>query len=1049
MSDLAQTHIDLIDESVTPSVGQTEVPLYFIATRENKIIDSSTNKIAPGTAKSVANQLMVFNSSKSVMDSFGTPYFEEENGTINQGSELNEWGLFGLYNILGITNTAYVVRADIDLGQLEYANSAPRALAKNGTQWFDLSQSSLGFFRANGNSRPALAWDSVNVSIIDSTGVDDSNKPLANMGQYGDIAMVAVSADVDYVTYENFGGVWYEIGSPEWVAQFPSYAVAGNTSLPADGNSMTINGTEITFTTSDITSLETVIAKINSSFADGSVLASNDNSKLKITKIQGTLTLTDGTGTPLKNMGFAVDSSLGTFAINQVQLFHSSHTNYPSGAVAGSIWVKTTQPNNGSNYVVKNYKSSTNTWTAVSCPLYASFLDAEASYGNNLQSGSLFALYNMQNTDTKILTYQGNSSFAVTGDAQNPTVTSNDIISITTLINGSKVKTNINLGDSKTVAEVASKINKAAILGVTAEVAEDNKNLRIISLNGKALDLENVVGESLTSLGITAGEYSNWVRSDAIPSITEPTSDPADGTLWINSNFAVDIMVNDGVSWKGYNNLLGNEDCDPNGVILSSEEPLKQTDGTPLVENDLWINTADMENYPALYRYFNGSWELVDKTDQTTPFGIVFADARSNAGPEYTGSSHTAFSTKNSDLVKSDYVDPDCVDPRVYASGTLLFNMRYSTYNVKKYEANYFANAIAEYGETFKVGGNDTTPSFPTPGTVDNPIVSRWVIASGNATDGAGLFGRFAQRKMIVNAINESINFNEDIRSNIYDYIIASAPGYPEVDSALISLNADKKDLFYIISDTPKRLEPNGNAVIEWANNANNAASNGENGRTVTSYLLTRQYPPMALTSNVDGSEIAVPTSIVKIRNWLQTPRGQITAGTAYGPVTNASTVGYITEEDEYSPIALKDGLAGIITQNKMNPIMYVGTYGLLFWAENTENSIDSSLSDEHTVRTVLHLKRDVNNASYPYFFKIHTEALRNDFYNTITGILSEYVSRGEIYDFTVVCDRTNNTNERIQRKELWCDIAIEATKGVEQIYIPIRIVNVGTLSGE
>lgn len=1049
MSDLAQTHIEITDDSVVASVGQTEVPLYFIATRENKIIDSSTNKIAPGTAKSVANQLMVFNSSKAVMDSFGTPYFEESNGTINQGSELNEWGLLGLYNILGITNTAYVVRADIDLAQLEYSVSAPRALAKNGTQWFDLSQSSLGYFRANGNSRPAVAWDSVNVSIIDSTGVDDNNKPLANMGQYGDIAMVAVSADVDYKTYENFGGVWYEIGSNEWVEQFPSNAVAGNTSLPVDGNEFTVNGQEITFEAVDVASIETVVAKINATFADGSVIATNDNGKLKITKVQGILVLEDGAGTPLQNMGFTVDTETGKIKINQVQLFHSSHTSYPSGSMAGSIWVKTTQPNNGSNYVIKNYRSSTNIWTTVSCPLYSSFLDAEAAYGNNLQSGSLFALYNMENTETKVLTYQGSSSFAITGDAQNPAAVGTDVISISTLVNGVKTTTRINLAGATTAASVASRINKAAILGVTAEVAEDNKNLRIISLNGKAIVIDNVVGQSLTSLGITAGEYSNWVKSDAIPSVSEPTSDPSDGTYWINSDFAVDIMVNDGVSWRGYNNLLGNEDCDPNGVILSSEEPLRQSDGTPLVDNDLWINTADLDNYPALYRYYNGVWELVDKTDQTTPFGIVFADARTNAGPDYNGSIHTAFSTRNSDLVKSDYVDPDCVDPRVYASGTLLFNMRYSTYNVKKYEANYFGNAVSEYGSTFQVGGNDTTPFFPTPGTVENPDVSRWTIASGNATDGAGLFGRFAQRKMVVNAINESINSNEDIRSNIYDFIIASAPGYPETDAAMVSLDADKQDLFYIASDTPKRLAPNGNAITEWANNANNAATNGDDGRTVSSYLLTRQYPPMGLMTNVDGSEVAVPASIVKVRNWLQTPRGQITAGTAYGPITSASTVGYITEEDEYAPITLKDGLASIVTQNKMNPMMYVGTYGLLFWGENTENNVDSALSDEHTVRTILHLKRDVNNASYPYFFKIHTEALRNDFYNTITGILSEYVSRGEIYDFTVVCDRTNNTNERIQRKELWCDIAIEATKGVEQIYIPIRIVNVGTLSGE
>ena len=1043
MADLAQTYISLIDESITPSSGKTDVPLYFIATRENKIVDDTTNKVAPATMKAVANQLMVFNSSKTVMDSFGIPYFEENNGTINQGSELNEWGLLGLYNILGITNTAYAVRADIDLAQLDYSVSSPRALAKNGTQWFDLSQSSLGLFRANGNAKPALAWDSVNVSVINESGVDEEKKPLANMGQFGDIAIVAIEGS-DYKFFECFGDKWEEIGSENWVAQFPSFAVAGNNSLPLNGNSFSINGKAISFAESDVATIDTVVAKINSSFADGSVIASAENNKLKITRTEGVLTLTDGIGQPLHNMGFAINEA-GAFTVSTVSLFHSTHTSYPSGVVAGSIWVKTTQPNNGSDYVVKNYKASTNTWTIIPCPLHSSFIDAEASYGISLQGGSLFALFNNTDTTTKILSFQGANSFAITGNAEAPTANANDVFAITTLVNGAKTTTRINVGTGTSASDIASKINKAAISGVMAEIAEDNINLRIISLNGKAIKLENIFGDSLSSLGLSEGEFSNWVRASAIPSVSEPTSEPAEGTLWINDDFAVDIMVNDGVCWRGYNNLLGNENCDPNGVILSSEEPLTQSDGTPLVENDLWINTADLDNYPALYRYSNGAFEMVDKTDQTTPFGIVFADARSNAGPSYTingqlASSHVEFSEKARDLIKSDYIDPDCIDPRTYAAGTLLFNMRYSTYNVKKFEPSLFATATVDMGNTFQVGGNDTTAVFPTPGSVKNPVVSRWTTASGNDLSGVGIFGRKAQRKMIINAIAECINTNEDIRSKVYDFIVACAPGYPELDDELIALNSDKKDLFYIISDTPSRLKPSGNEIIDWANNANNASSHGQDGRTITSYMITRQYPPMALTSNVDGQEVAVPSSLVKLHNWLQTPRGQITAGTSYGVVNSASTVGYITDEDEYAAVALKDGLANIVVQNKMNPIMYIGNYGLMFWGENTENSVSSSLSDEHTVKTILHLKRDLDNASYPYFFKIHTPQLRDNFKNDIVGILSEYVSRGELYDFVVICDSSNNTSTTIAQKQLWCDVIVYATSGIEAIYIPIRI---------
>jgi hypothetical protein len=52
------------------------------------------------------------------------------------------------------------------------------------------------------------------------------------------------------------------------------------------------------------------------------------------------------------------------------------------------------------------------------------------------------------------------------------------------------------------------------------------------------------------------------------------------------------------------------------------------------------------------------------------------------------------------------------------------------------------------------------------------------------------------------------------------------------------------------------------------------------------------------------------------------------------------------------------------------------------------------------------------------------------------------------VYDYLVVCDESNNTPARIDRSELWVDIAIEPVKAVEFIYIPIRILNTGEISG-
>ena len=61
--------------------------------------------------------------------------------------------------------------------------------------------------------------------------------------------------------------------------------------------------------------------------------------------------------------------------------------------------------------------------------------------------------------------------------------------------------------------------------------------------------------------------------------------------------------------------------------------------------------------------------------------------------------------------------------------------------------------------------------------------------------------------------------------------------------------------------------------------------------------------------------------------------------------------------------------------------------------------------------------------------------------------LMIDLIAKRGIYDYLVVCDDTNNTPARIDRNELWVDIAIEPVKAVEFIYIPLRIKNTGAIA--
>ena len=78
--------------------------------------------------------------------------------------------------------------------------------------------------------------------------------------------------------------------------------------------------------------------------------------------------------------------------------------------------------------------------------------------------------------------------------------------------------------------------------------------------------------------------------------------------------------------------------------------------------------------------------------------------------------------------------------------------------------------------------------------------------------------------------------------------------------------------------------------------------------------------------------------------------------------------------------------------------------------------------------------------------FEPNDTITRNEVKNAVEQLLNDITAKRGIYDYLVVCDETNNTPARIDRNELYIDIAIEPTKAVEFIYIPVRIKNTGEI---
>lgn len=1029
MGNFARTEITVTDETMTTSGISTEIPLYVFATASNKLQEEST-EIALGTTPEMSNTLLTLTSTKECLQLFGVPSFVEENGTVVQGDERNEYGLLALYDGLRVTNTAYAIRANIDLSQLGASSAEPKGKPVTDKLWLDTKNTAIGLAVSNGGQTASRAWTSVTDYVkldeayinVDAEGNYSTDYPVSSVGMY---AIGVKNGTLVY--FESFkDATWKEIGSDAWFAAKGTSILSGTVStMPAVGAKCTVCDEELVFGETDVISIDTVataferIAGIKATVVNGCIKLASENKIIK---------LVDGELTPLATLNFALVD--GEATAETVKVFFNSSINYPNGSMAGSVWFKTTASNSGMNLIIKKYSASAERWNTLAVPVAGTFTDIEKQIGASiLSSSNVGAVYTAPFGDFGLYKFNGSKSMKITGAGTLDSIPAGTLVLKQLGLNNSLRTLTVETTEALAKADFADKFSKAVLeqelSGITMTL-DDNGNAVILSDMGTAITLE-MTDELANALGIENGEFNHWeLVSALIASDNEPKDKPEYGTLWFNNDYVVDIMVSNGEAWVGYKHMYPNA-----SIFVQSNEP------EGVAENSLWIDPS-AEVYPLIKRRFDNDWEVVDLTDQTSPLGCVFAELRANAGYGYEGSTHIPFSTDLVDLMVSDYVDPEVIDPRSYPAGMICFNTRCSTNNVKKFDDTY-VNAIVDLGETYKVGNSI---EFRTPGTAENKETDRWICESGNAEDGSGLFGKKAQRKCVVRALAEAIVSNEDLRNENFDIFFVNCAGYPELDDEINSLNLDRKETFYNVTDTPMTLKPNATDIQNWANNANNATSHGEEGRVVLSAYQGRTYPPVALMSNVDGLEVAAPTSIAKMRALLTLPRGQIAAGVSHGTITSVGSVGYITDEQEYAPIQIaSNGLGPILTSVNINPILARRNTALMFWGENTENSYTSVLSDEHCILTLCRLKRKLDEASTPFFFRINNQQTRDDFTKALKDVLSEFVGTGEIYDYVLVTDESVNTKQRIQQKQLWAEIAVSLSRGIEYIGIPIRCV--------
>ena len=578
----------------------------------------------------------------------------------------------------------------------------------------------------------------------------------------------------------------------------------------------------------------------------------------------------------------------------------------------------------------------------------------------------------------------------------------------------------------------------------------------ITGANDLIMEITSISGGGATSATYVSGvptinyrtQLSNWVEFTYVSNEGEPVAAPANDTNWFYSVVdQVDIMINYSGAWYGYGNRdydssgfplpSGTNTTDPNGPLISATAPSVQSDGSALQYGDLWIDTGDLENYPVISRWQSvdgtDQWKLINNTDQTSSTGVVFADARWSSNQDLISPVDDPIPTIVS-LLTSDNLDLDAPDPTLYPSGMLLFNTRRSGYNVKQYMVNYF---------------NSTT--FPD--EILPTYTSTWVTVSGNQSTGAPYMGRKAQRAMVVQSLNSAIATNTAIRDEDNFFNLIATPNYPELQPNMITLNNDRGQTGYILGDTPMRLPDDATAIQAWANNDAGAASTGENGLVNRDTYMGLFYPS-GLATDLQGNQVAVPASYMMLRTFLRNDTISYpwlaAAGTRRGTIDNALSIGYVdANSGEFQPIKTRLGIRDVLYINFINPLVFFTGVGLLNYGNKTSFNSSSALDRTNVARLVAYIRRQLTLAARPFVFEPNDALTRNQIAGVVQTLMVDLVAKRGLYDYLVVCDDSNNTPARIDRNELWIDVAVEPVKAAEFIYIPVRILNTGELGGQ
>jgi hypothetical protein len=268
-----------------------------------------------------------------------------------------------------------------------------------------------------------------------------------------------------------------------------------------------------------------------------------------------------------------------------------------------------------------------------------------------------------------------------------------------------------------------------------------------------------------------------------------------------------------------------------------------------------------------------------------------------------------------------------------------------------------------------------------------------------------------------------------------YDINLLLTPGFStgSVIGTALQMCESRGDVLYLV-DPPFGLRPQ--QVIDW----HNGMLLSDLSSAINSSYGALYWGWLRVFDQFRNEEIWVPPSGHVAAVYSRTARDAeqwfAPAGLRRGRLLTALDVEYSPTQGE------RDLLYG--SGNAVNPIVKFPQDGIIVWGQRTLRRSATALDRVNVRMLMLYVKKNLVTLLRNFVFEPNDNALWRQVRATVSPFLSDIQSRRGLTAFSVVCDETNNTPERIDRNELWVSVFLKPTRAVEFIALNLVVLRTG-----